>query len=166
MNMIERTAWHEAGHAVAYLVHRRQFRYVTIRPRTPGQSGRVAVRPRWIDSWTRAVIACAGPTAEGLQSFGVAPPGDDYRLQDYLAGAFLLGGSADVEVMRLACPSADALALVEKMTLDLLRREWSAVGAVASALVVNGTLSYREVLSVLSSAAADSMHLVPIEVTA
>ena len=56
------TAYHEAGHAVAYLVHRRRFRYVTIRPRHG--RGRVAVAPRRIDVFVKGVIAYAGPLAQ------------------------------------------------------------------------------------------------------
>src|SRR5258706_3463318 len=57
-------AHHEAGHAVAHILVGHRFRYVTIRPRRQRATGRVAVHPRMVDAFPRAVTAYAGPEAE------------------------------------------------------------------------------------------------------
>ena len=135
------TAAHEAGHAVAYLLHRRSFRYVTIRAKGGPGSGQVAVRPRRMDAFARAVIAAAGPAAEArhLRSFGLD--------EDEVIGMILLGGcGSDFQKMKVqGAPAGFAEAYVEQVLAPL----WGSVDRLAGRLVERGTVHFPEVRQLL-----------------
>lgn len=147
---IARTAHHEAGHAVAYLVHGRRFRYVTVRPRAAGLSGRVVVHPKPIDHWTRAIIAHAGPLAEGrheVETRMAEFEAEGYTREDVIAGAYLAGGHGDVEAIQ---QSVHALGLAadpfEDVATRIVDANWQAVIDVAQALIKHHTLTYADVV--------------------
>ncbi len=133
-NERERTAYHEAGHAVAYLVAGRTFRYVTIRPRSAGITGQVYVRPRRIDSIQLAVIAHCGPIAEGrfllanttedeMEEGGMEP-------EDIIMSAYLENGRGDLETVRYALTNYGSCSdVVEEVASAILDKQWGAVNA-------------------------------------
>jgi hypothetical protein len=89
------TAFHEAGHAWAYMRAHKPLRYITIRPRAgagrPGHGVCRTWKPRRIDVGQGAWISAAGPVAEAIwvqQEY----PGDDLddlTFDDHLLGAVL-----------------------------------------------------------------------------
>lgn len=138
---IQRTAYHEAGHAVACIAKGRKFKYVTISPKD-GSRGHIrynrvpslefAKSRALID---RGIITLAGTCAEKIK-FGRYSHGfghdDGESDRSHAADLFL---SADI---------ADARPYYAK-TEALLRKHWAKVEAVAGALLTHKTLSYQVV---------------------
>lgn len=133
-----RIAYHEAGHAVAAVLLKRQFEYVTIK-RIGDLGGHMAYsiareRKRSTPRMTQAIVALAGPMAEGRHSRRKA--------------AKLLRGE---DVRRIA-----ELKLSEKkyvyavgVALVLVAWNWPSIKAVAKALQRTGTLTELAVLNVM-----------------
>jgi hypothetical protein len=149
------TAHHEAGHVVAYLAHHRRFRYVTIRPRTAGITGWTAVRPRRIDLNTGAVIAHAGPLAEGMYNLSTYQPGqleeEGIEACDVETGAYLTGGHGDMEAIDAASEAYGDGLFLEEIARELLTDRWQQVVAIAECLVERSTLTYNDVLALVAS---------------
>ena len=143
------SAWHEAGHAVAYLSYGRRFRYITLRPRS-GDAGMVVVRPRRIDVFTRAAIAAAGPIAQGRFDLATMAPGEleaeGVEPEDVLVGAWLHGGHSDLE----AVPEG-YVDVAERIAGRLLDQHWPAVGQLAGALVERRRLTYDDAVSLVGA---------------
>lgn len=129
----QQTAWHEAGHAVAYVLLGRRFRYVTINPRTPGLSGAVQVRPVWIPANLKALICAAGPVAEARY---LTDQGLD---EDEVTAAIIFGGCGeDFNALRQLYPvSVEAQADAERGAESLLGTAWPAVEGVAGRLLAS-----------------------------
>ncbi|MFD2078063.1 Peptidase family M41 [Actinopolymorpha cephalotaxi] len=131
-------AYHEAGHAVAYLLHRLPFRYVTVRPRTAGLTGHVMIwRPRRMSAYTYASVAAAGPVAEArhLQELGLD--------EDEVTARIIFGGcAADFDQQDVP---GYPVGWFERVMTDVLTEHWPVVERVAEALAEQGTLSGRQV---------------------
>lgn len=144
----ETTAWHEAGHAVARAVLGLPFRYVTIRPRSPGTLGNIAARPARRPGWALAVAAAAGPWAELRY---LADESGDEDEAAWLVG--LLGGCSGDEddLDRLLTtgvwPYPQSPADVVE---GLLGPMIGVVEAVASKLLASGTLQSADVARLVS----------------
>ena len=147
MNELERTAWHEAGHAVAYVVHGQPFLYVTVRP-TVDAVGRVVVEPSRVDPGVMATIAYAGPIAQGVAEYRHHGDGE-FDIEDVITGAFLAGGGCDLNTARKALSlwgdPAHLAAAFESAARSMIDDRWSHVAAVADALLVRGSLDYSAV---------------------
>ncbi|MFD5089859.1 hypothetical protein ACFWMR_04620 [Amycolatopsis thailandensis] len=143
------TAWHEAGHAVVYLLQGWSLRYVTLRPRTAGRAGFTAVRPRRVDLSSVAVVAHAGPLAQARYVLEAARAADrldeDVTADDVRLGAYLLGGHDDLALIsqaRLAYGISDRQPdLWAEIAQDLVDRHWTDIGRVAEALLEHRTLT-------------------------
>ncbi len=143
------TAWHEAGHAVVYLLQGRSLRYVTLRPRGAGRAGFTAVRPRRVDVSSVAVVAHAGPLAQAryvLDATSAADRLDEgVTADDVRLGAYLLGGHDDLALIaqaRLAYGFSDQQPdLWAGIAQDLLDRHWTDIGRIAEALLEHRTLT-------------------------
>lgn len=149
------TAWHEAGHVVGYLAHHRRFRYVTIRPRTPGTLGMIAVRPRRIDPMTHAVIAHMGPMAQGMYALSTYGPSEldaeGYEPGDVIAGAYLHGGCDDGHDIGRLVRAHGRIAgdIAEQTARTILTQRWDDVATVATALLDRRTLGFGDVVTLL-----------------
>ncbi|HEV2347399.1 MAG TPA: hypothetical protein VGS97_25110 [Actinocrinis sp.] len=149
----ERTAHHEAGHAVAYLASGLSIRYATIRARG-GNHGRVAPpRRRRIGVTDAYVTACAGPVAEGLYLWHAADEDDraGCEVNDFIMAAWLAGGCGDMQVFDGEREGVwDSWQDTTKTMV--VERYWPAVTAIAEALLIHNTLPGR----VLRELAEDS----------
>jgi ATP-dependent Zn protease len=138
----ERTAFHEAGHAVAAHVLRRKIEFVTI-AKGEGRAGLARLSDIRPNQWTRRerdiVVAFAGPFAE-IRKYGQAKAaGVDDDLQ-YIRSEIDL-------VARARNPIASAED-VERLRTELSQRgqalvdsHWTEIEAVAFALLKYETLS-------------------------
>lgn len=138
------TAWHEAGHVTARFTKRLPVRYATLRPRGGDALGFTAVPARMRSAWDIAVVAHAGPIAQGMYEWRTRA-GDDGGLeeQDYVLGAYLAGGSCDLAAASVA-PQAvgpDGGDLFEWSARRLLEVYWPVVTAIAEGLLTHMTLS-------------------------
>lgn len=126
----EATAWHEAGHAVAYVVHRLPFRYVTLRPRDRSSAfGALVVRPALRDGLKLAVGAAAGPLAEERYYRQQGHDEDEARwLVDFFGGA-----QHDADTIARAWPGPPEA--LDDLTRAILASHWQAVDRVAGALL-------------------------------
>lgn len=152
------TAWHEAGHVTAYLSKGLPVRYATLRPRTADAAGFTAVRRRRINYWDAAVIAHAGPMAQGIHAWLTRDPDEDDGLEecDYIFGAYLSGGRCDLDAAG-AAPKAtapDGGDLWEWEAKRMLQVRWPVVSAVAGALLAHMTVDGAALREVALTAAA------------
>lgn len=147
------TAWHEAGHAVAYVVQGRSLRYVTLRPRGTGRAGFTAVRPRAVELSTVAVVAHAGPLAQARHVLDTTSDielrREDITADDVRLDAYLHGGHDDLQLIAqarraygLPARQADPWA---GMAQDMLDRYWPQVAQIAAALLEHRTLTGQQV---------------------
>ncbi|WP_215549137.1 M50 family metallopeptidase [Amycolatopsis sp. CA-230715] len=143
------TAWHEAGHAVVYLLQGRSLRYVTLRPRTAGRAGFTAVRPRRVDPSALAVVAHAGPLAQARHVLDttstVERRREDITAEDVRLDAYLHGGHDDLAVIAearraygLPTRQPDLWAGIAQ---DLIDRYWTEIGRVATGLLEHRTVT-------------------------
>ncbi|MGH3794351.1 MAG: hypothetical protein ACRDSP_05630 [Pseudonocardiaceae bacterium] len=142
-------AWHEAGHAVAYVVHRVRFRTVTARCTLPGIAGMVGLDKLPADPRVRAVVAHCGPLAEArwqlLRHQGTGPTWDADRRR-YEAAAYDTGGGADMDTVRGALQALHSAGdPYRDVGRDLIRLNWRPIERVAAALVERD-LSHLEVV--------------------
>jgi len=143
------TAWHEAGHAVVYLLQGRSLRYVTLRPHAAGRAGFTAVRPRRVDLSAVAVAAHAGPLAQAryvLDTTGEAERHrEDVTVESVRLDAYLHGGHDDLAVIaearRAYGLAADRSDLWAGIAQDLIDRHWTEIGRVATGLLEHRTLT-------------------------
>jgi hypothetical protein len=139
---LELTAWHEAGHAVAYAVTGLPLHSVSLRYQSRWRMGRqwkvagvtrlAAVRPvRIPDSWREplAVAALAGPEAEArrLHETSGMPLGAARREAD-LAGARYDLRDAAADLKRTPLTLADA----RENAASLVAGMWPVIGVVAA----------------------------------
>ncbi|GAB2790644.1 hypothetical protein [Amycolatopsis magusensis] len=147
------TAWHEAGHAVVYLLQGRSLRYVTLRPRTPGRAGFTAVGPRRVDLSTLAVVAHAGPLAQARHILDTTSSAgrsrEEVTADDVRLDAYLHGGHDDLAVIAdarraygLAAGQPDLWAGIAQ---DLIDRYWTEIGRVATGLLEHRSLTGAQV---------------------
>jgi hypothetical protein len=143
------TAWHEAGHAVVYLLQGRSLRYVTLRPRAAGRRGFTAVRPRPVDLSSLAVVAHAGPLAQARHVLDTTSAAERYRedvtAEDVRVEAYLHGGHDDLAVIAEARRAyglpAGQPELWAGIAHDLIDRYWPEIGRVAVELLEHRTLT-------------------------
>ncbi|WP_410658358.1 hypothetical protein [Amycolatopsis sp. lyj-112] len=143
------TAWHEAAHAVVYLLQGRSLRYVTLRPSGAGRAGFTAVRPRRADLSSVAVVAHAGPLAQAryvLEAISADEWLDEgVTVEDIRLGAYLHGGHDDLALIaqaRQAYGFSDRQPdLWAGIAQDLVDRHWTDIGRIAEALVERRTLT-------------------------
>jgi len=154
------TAWHEAGHAVVYVLQGRSLRYVTLRPRGTGRAGFTAVRPRPVDLASVAVVAHAGPLAQArhvLDSTSAAElRREDLTPEAIALDAYLHGGHDDLALVAqarraygLPARQADPWAGIAR---DLIGQYWPQIGRVAAGLLAHRTLTGRQVRAYLDDA--------------
>ena len=148
---MEHVAFHEVGHAWAYMLARKPLRYVTIRPRSPGLTGLCQPwKPRRIDDWQSALIASTGPIAEAMWIMDNGGEEDAYlEWDDYLTGAVLAGGHDDLKASLGMLDSADTV----KAIREELRSSWAAISQAAELLLAQRTVSGREIFDALASTA-------------
>ncbi|MFD8495816.1 hypothetical protein [Amycolatopsis sp. NPDC059657] len=152
------TAWHEAGHAVSYLLHGRTPRYVTLRPRSP--VGRTAMRPHRSELSTVAVIAHAGPLAQARYTLTMYNH-DTLHLEgltrdDLVLGAYLHGGHDDMAIIKTARQAyglparrSDPWSTTAELLVD---EHWPAIDRVARALLAHRTLTGAQITEIADSA--------------
>ncbi|MEC3978883.1 hypothetical protein [Amycolatopsis sp. H20-H5] len=147
------TAWHEAGHAVVYLLQGRALRYVTLRPWGAGQAGFTAVRPRRVDLSTVAVVAHAGPLAQARLVLDTISDTErqreDLTAEDVRLDSYLHGGHDDLALIArarraygLPARQPDLWASIAQDTVD---RFWPQISRVADALLDHRTLTGLQV---------------------
>ncbi|MER6768067.1 MULTISPECIES: M41 family metallopeptidase [Amycolatopsis] len=147
------TAWHEAGHAVVYLLQGRSLRYVTLRPRGIGRLGFTAVRPRRADLSALAVVAHAGPLAQARHVFdttsAVERALEDVTADDVRLDAYLHGGHDDLAVIadarRAYGLDSRGPDLWSGTAQNLIDAHWQDIGRVAEALIEHRTLTGAQV---------------------
>lgn len=138
---MDRTAYHEAGHAVACIAQGIKFRYVTIIPNDEGANGHIKycmVRiPEYATNRTlikHGIKTLAGTCAEkikfGRYSHGFAS--DRENAVDY----YIKAGIENVNPYFLK-------------TETLLKNHWSKVERIAKALLHKKTLTYNEVITAI-----------------
>ncbi|MBE0418104.1 MAG: hypothetical protein IBX63_10100 [Coriobacteriia bacterium] len=135
------TAVHEAGHVVAHVALRVPFRYVTVRPLTPGAAGYVCTRPpedepcSGDDSDT--ITFLTGPLAQARLAW--LRGGADGDLAELEHEYFGLETSAS-DYRSIPIPLDGSIEAHWKATHDLLERGWPQVEAVAAELLMRSTL--------------------------
>jgi len=138
-------AFHEAGHALGYVLHDRPIISVSI----DGENGLTAVPPTLIHRNVGAYIAALGPIAEAVQTLSldedVCTDDDTIEFGLHLTVAICSGGHADY---------ADSLnRLDEPSWVASLREEvvdhWDGVTRLALALVERGTVPGAEAVELL-----------------
>ena len=155
----EVTAFHEAGHAVAYIARGYGFRYVTIRPRGPAHLGMVTLwRPRRIRAADSVEIAYAGAWAETHLTWPGPPEGimapddvmDDegYTFSEhFLARLAFGGGCTDFARVRHLLDYWDVPTVHMSYRLET---HWPSITAIAEALLASPrALTFRQVLEVV-----------------
>lgn len=160
------TAYHEAGHAVWYVSHGRAIRYVTIRSTLPGSSGRTVVHRRREYPDFAALVAYAGPWAEGRAAWMLGPPEDwdawdDWTRSNSMTVAIFSGGGA-----WNGCVGSDYesfqgwdLENLSDLADQIMPRLWPGIQAVAAALLASPrALTGREVTALTAAA---GVHLLP-----
>ncbi|MFI7122659.1 hypothetical protein [Amycolatopsis sp. NPDC049868] len=143
------TAWHEAGHAVVYLLQGGSLRYVTLRPHGAGHVGFTAVRPRPVDLGAQAVVAHAGPLAQARHVLDATSAAerrhegvtdDDVRL-----GSYLHGGHDDLALIAQARQAyglaVDQPDLWAEIAQDIVDRHWADISRIAKTLLEHRTLT-------------------------
>ncbi len=140
---------------MAYLMHRRRFRYITTRPRSPSMSGHVCVRPRQIDPMVRAVMAHCGPQAEGRYLLTATTAeeldADGLTHDDVITGAYLAGGHGDLETIRESLAVYNLPASpdpTEDIAGTMIDQQWPIVERLAAALLAHRSLTYDQALTV------------------
>lgn len=157
MDELELTAYHEAGHALAFIDRQRTFRYVSIRSSSPGVCGRVTVnRPGRLPWWDSSFITMAGPAAEAMARH--LPMDEGIEPEDLAFAAYLVlldttrDQHAEVGLARSKQPAYIPVEL-EDTTLSMLARRWHEVDALAQALLeAPRRLTYRQVVEVIEAA--------------
>lgn len=153
MGMDERvvTAYHEAGHMLAYRLLGLPFRYATIRPRDPSCLGVVQVwAPRRIGGLESAQLAWAGLLAEARYSHSQDVEGLD--LEDYEFGAYLVNRDGDTATLDGHAFGDVGQQLVRRW-FDFL---WPVVERYAALLLAESTVTGKRAWQV-----ADEMGLPP-----
>jgi hypothetical protein len=154
-------AFHEAGHIVAHWLIRHPLILATIEPgeedRWAGIAGRVSPAPVYITPWDQSFTLMAGPVAQAMldlrdQKLEDLPPGHKLNFDDFVAGAFLSGGGSDLQGDGQTMDFASNNDLLEAVQLRL-ETHWPGVEAVASALILLGTLTGTEAYKLL-----DELH--------
>lgn len=159
MNSIHAVAHHEAGHAVAHVLLKMPFRYVTIRPRTPGVGGQVRrYGARWVDmdgreSLNDAAIGLAGPIAHGVY---LATRNGNYnqKIAGYVTG--VAASDSDLEglsAIRAQLGENKAKAVI-KLADELVGENFDTISVVANELMLRKILTHRDVRSIV----ADAQH--------
>lgn len=152
------TAWHEAGHVTAYLTHGLTVRYATLRPRKADAIGFTAVPRRIIPAWDVAVIAHAGPTAQGMHEWRTRGADADEGLDesDYVFSAYLAGGGCDAAAAAVApqMTGPEGGDFWEWSARKMLELHWPVVAAIAESLLAHSTVSGVALRDVALTAAA------------
>ena len=132
-----RAAMHEAGHVVAMLHFERRFRYVTMRPRTPGARALTMPSRAKIpaDDVVQYVIVCAGPAAEAL-----ATP-------DFAMSAQFGNGDGDFDILNELVDRGTREGIFQ-LALDVIWAHPDELVSIASALVMRSTLQYKDSLQI------------------
>ncbi|MGV8908533.1 MAG: hypothetical protein ACOH1Y_06080 [Propionicimonas sp.] len=138
MDDLERSAYHEAGHAVATVLRGRKFlRLVSIAASIAHRGNTLNRSPGWND----AFVAWSGPWAQAHAEWSERPlDGDDKgcTLDDDLAAAFLNGGQEDhhiVEQHFASMPWPSMRSGTERVWAMELTRMWPAITQVAEWLL-------------------------------
>lgn len=140
------SAWHEAGHVTGYLAHGLSVRYATLRPRTKGVVARTAVRRMVADVKIRAVIAHAGPLAQGMHAWQTRGSTEGFPERDYIAHAYVTGANEDLIMARDAPRSSapDGTVRWEWFARNLLVEHWLVVTVIAETLLARMTVNGAE----------------------
>lgn len=149
-------AYHEAGHAIAYIARGLEFRYVSLRGADApagDADGVVLWQPRAISRSDNALIAAAGPAAEIRyredpamtvpRITAILNGTDDYYVTEE-------AGHGDFETF---ARSADDWAADWRRAEDFVGNQWAAIETVAGELVAaEGYLSYEDVTAIARGA--------------
>ncbi len=155
---LEATAYHEAGHAVAALALRVRFKHVTIIPNEEeGEAGHLELGRAHMNAMVTGadkvlrkhlIITLAGEACQAVREGGrLELPQGSYRSDRGTVGNLLLAYSPFDEVRQQVWFEEG-----EREALDLIRNRWSAVEAVASALLEHSRLSYAQVREIYAQA--------------
>ena len=138
MDDLERSAYHEAGHAVATVIRGRKFlRLVSIAASIAHRGNTFHSSPGWND----AFVAWAGPWAQAHAEWTGRPlerAGDEFTFEDYLAAAFLNGGHEDSQIVEqhfASMPWPSMRSGTERAWSMELTRMWPAITQVAEWLL-------------------------------
>ncbi len=153
------TAIHEAGHAVASIVLRRKFRYVTIVPDPKrGSAGHVHIAPPSSDAsmpvlFDFLVRTLAGHYAE--REFGLRPRRDGWEADRHMAidYAFEFCGSGEEATLWIR------LATIRTRRLLAIWRD--SIEAVADALIDQKTLDYERTFLITHAAKGCEALVIP-----
>ena len=143
------TAYHEAGHAVAYILTNRKFKYVTIKP---DETSMGSLMPHFrnkgsmhfynmsIEGLSSYCIRClSGPIAEFIRTGSHNHVGAKTDYQNV--------GEVILTVFGEDGPTAQLfLKFIKSHTKDLLQANWDFVGRIALGLIGHETLSYQDVI--------------------
>lgn len=147
------TAYHEAGHAVTYIITNARFEFVTIKPdyekETSGGLHSILSTSDWYVSSTLnlntkiqfLVLECvrimAGPISEKIYSgLPIRKSTTDYKKTKQAIKSTMNGYTETIDLF---------WAFIMSYTTNLLKDNWSLVEAVANALLEKETLSLDEV---------------------
>lgn|GEM_PF-5865566 len=135
------TAFHEAGHVVAYLMWGIPFSAATIVPADEHLLGLVAPSPGPVRmTFAGPFLSFAGPWAQARAAWPTGLPVDsdegEFSFDDYLTSAFLAGDQRDFDECGSYGQDAHDLRAGE------LEREWPAGCAVAEALLDLETITH------------------------
>jgi len=136
-------AYHEAGHAIAFLKFNVQFEYVTIKPDLYGEyNGCVYSKPMTINSDYAAIINLAGAFAE-RRGCSCSPCWlAEHAEADYLATDKIIRG--DCHVGNKAAWNA-----MEENTRAFINDNWHPIDVLAGALLKLDSIIYDDVVRIL-----------------
>jgi len=138
MDDLERSAYHEAGHAVATVIRGRKFLRLVSIGASIAHRGNTFHRP---SGWNDAFVAWAGPWAQAHAEWNGRPlDGEDeeFALDDHLAAAFLIGGQEDSHIVEqhfASMPWPSMRSGTERAWSMELTRMWPAITQVAEWLL-------------------------------
>jgi len=175
---LERTAYHEAAHAVVAWMLWRPFEYVTIIPEQDSLGHMKNAYPRVFDDQTfcgnfdtaaidQGAICLAGYIANAYQEGNYYPSLEDVTarlsVDDGLAIDAACDHSSSEYIQTDDGPTQEVTPAMEKMfeTADLIViHNWGPIKAVAQALLVKKTLTWAEVFDIAQKApTAHTAHL-------
>jgi hypothetical protein len=152
------TAFHEAGHVVAYWLVRQPLEIVTVVPSSRATvhgaktHGFVRRMQGPMTPWDESFTSVAGPIAQALLSSKEPAELEDWEetltWEDHLMGTYLNGAAEDLRCDKFFMDFDSDPALMEAAR-DRIDRHWNGVVVVAYALIKHGTLTGTEAYELL-----------------
>lgn len=152
------TAFHEAGHVVAYWLVRQPLEFVTVAPETgvtvngSEVHGLVRRMQGSMTPWDESFAAVAGPIAQALLSSKEPAELEEWEEPlvwgDHLMNTYIFGAKSDLQADKFFMDFDGTPALMAAAR-DRIDRHWNGVCVIAYALIQHGTLTGAEAYALL-----------------